>query len=142
MKLEILLNGDSVFESNISPDDVFSLNINKETEKNYTSFTIESMEDFDKFRKAYPGKKRGNETEFNNFRKKHKDWRAVITLLLPAVENQIRDKQRRRYSGSFVPEWPNMQTWINQRRWEEEINAPAVRQPETIPGMSGFLKKV
>ena len=44
---------------------------------------------FDDARKKYPSTKRGNQTEFNNFVKKHNDWKNVLPLLLPAVEHQI-----------------------------------------------------
>jgi hypothetical protein len=82
----------------------------------------EKKEIFDEFRKIYPGKKRGNETEFENFCKKHKDWESVINLLKPAIESQITDIEVKVKSSKWVPEWANLQTWINQRRWEIIIN--------------------
>ena len=41
----------------------------------------ESKVKFDEFRKLYQGTKRGNQTEFENFIKKHKDWEEVINIL-------------------------------------------------------------
>ena len=78
-------------------------------------------EQFENFRKFYPGTKRGLETELSNFKKKHKDWKEVIPLLPGIIEKQIRHKEKLKRLGRFVPEWKNLQTWINQRCWEEEI---------------------
>lgn len=75
---------------------------------------------FNESRKLYPGIKRGNETEFENFKKKHKDWKEVLPLLKPAVENQIKSKEDLKRQGKFVAEWKHLQTWINQRCWEIE----------------------
>lgn len=74
---------------------------------------------FDLARKIYPGIKRGIDTEFRNFQK-HKDWKDVLDGLYKAIRNQ--DNWRRNaVQGEFIPQWPYFKTWINQRRWEEEI---------------------
>jgi len=44
---------------------------------------------FEEARNVYPGNKRGSETEYDNFVKKHKDWKDVLPLLKPAIEAQI-----------------------------------------------------
>ncbi len=44
---------------------------------------------FNEFRKIYPGIKRGNKTEFENFCKKHKDWKEVLPLLKESILKQI-----------------------------------------------------
>jgi hypothetical protein len=75
---------------------------------------------FDEFRKKYPGIKRGLDTEFDNFKKKHKDWKLVVKILLQKIEKQIEDRHNKKARKEFVPEWKNLQTWINQRCWEEE----------------------
>jgi hypothetical protein len=90
---------------------------------------------FDEARKLFParrvGSKRGNETEFKNFIR-HKDWKEVLPLLKPAIERQIKwRKETISHNWAnpkfrlFIPEWPNFQTWINQRRWEEEFELPS-----------------
>lgn len=72
------------------------------------------MSIFDTARKLFKGSKRGLETEFEDFRKKHKDWVEVLPLLIPAVEQQIIWRQQdERY-------WKNFKTWIYNRCWEEE----------------------
>ena len=70
--------------------------------------------EFDEARKFYPGVKRGLDTEFANFKKKHKDWKEVVPLLKPAIEKQ---KSLKSWQGGYVP---HFQTWLNQRRWEIE----------------------
>lgn len=88
-----------------------NININKEEKKV-----------FDIFRKDYLGTKRGNDIEFTNFLKKHKDWKEVLPLLSERLIYQKEARQVRRANKLFVPEWKNLQTWINQRCWEEQIN--------------------
>lgn len=79
------------------------------------------LNEFEKFRKVYPGTKRGLKTEFENFKKKHKDYKEAVFLLLPAIEEYIMWREKKTGLGQFVPEYTIMQTWINQRRWESEL---------------------
>lgn len=88
----------------------------------------EEREIFNEFRKKYPGTKRGNDIEFANFIKKHRDWREVLPLLETKLDYQISAKQVRKDRGLFVPEWKNLQTWINNRCWEEEINTDEIKK--------------
>lgn len=88
------------------------------------SVMVEDVSDdelvFEIFRKAYKGTKRGLNTEFTNFKKKHKDWREVLPLLLPAYQHQQELREQGKATGCFVPQEKNLQTYINQRCWEEE----------------------
>ena len=81
----------------------------------------EREEIFEKFRIEYPGTKRGNKIELDNLKKKHKDWKEIIPVLSESLTYQKSMRERKRLSGEFVPEWKNLQTWINNRCWEEEI---------------------
>jgi hypothetical protein len=76
-------------------------------------------EQFDEARKAWPGIKRGLETELKCLQK-HKDWRKVIHLLKPAIDEQINRNKQKKALGVFVPPWKNFKTWLNNRCWEEE----------------------
>ena len=76
------------------------------------------VEIFDTARKEYPGNKRGCETEFKRL-KKHKDWRNVIPLLLPAIEQQKQRRKIKKSKNEFVPSWKHFETWLNKRCWEE-----------------------
>ena len=78
--------------------------------------------EFDKFRRSYPGTKRGLITEFENFKKKHKDWKYVIPLLLPAIEKEIAWHEEKQRKKEFCPEYKMLQTWINKRCWEQEFD--------------------
>ena len=80
----------------------------------------EFKEIFNTFRKLYPGTKRGNDTEFENFKKKHKDWKEVLPNLEKALKNQIGWRKEMKAAGTFVPEWKHLKTWINNRCWEDE----------------------
>ena len=86
---------------------------------------------FNSFRKLYPGTKRGNETEFKNF-KKHKDWKSVLPTLESAILNQIASRNKKIELRQFIPEWKHIQTWINQRCWEEEIEETKKEYVKTV----------
>lgn len=75
-------------------------------------------EQFEAVRQRYPGTKRGLETELSQFQR-HKDHKAVIDLLLPALEAAIQRREERTKKGQWNPDWPHFRTWISQRRWEE-----------------------
>ena len=75
-------------------------------------YEIERIE-FNESRMLYRGKKRGNDTEFDNFIKKVSDWKDVLSKLKRLVEFDIEHKV---FADGFVP---NFGTFVNQRRWEE-----------------------
>jgi hypothetical protein len=81
---------------------------------------------FNTSRKLYPGTKRGNDTEFEEFKKKHKDWECVLPLLEPAIKEQIEWRQ----SDEWHPEWKNFKTWLSNRSWEDEV---PTKSNATIP---------
>lgn len=85
--------------------------------------TRNQLQQFNLFRKKYLGTKNGNETEFKNFQK-HKDWKTVLPLLATAIDNQISEREQKILNKQFVPEWKNLQTWINKRCWEQEVTLP------------------
>jgi hypothetical protein len=96
---------------------------------------IENKNIFEAFRKAYPGSKRGLDTEFENLKKKHHDYKAILPLLEPALSNQMQWRIEMNAAGMFIPEWPGLAVWINQRRWENEKpvieNKTTKNQPST-----------
>ena len=83
--------------------------------------------DFDIFRKSYPGVKKGLDTEFNDFKKNHKDYKEVIPDLLAILKCQVNQRETLKMNKQFVPEWKHLKTWLSQRCWEEETES----QPET-----------
>jgi len=109
----------------------------KSYDKSYGNHTVNVNKDvnintykdsFNIFREKYPGTKRGNETEFKNFIKKHKDWKDVISILIIRVNNQIDHRDKMIDVKMFVPEWKNLATWINNRCWEDEL--PEIIKPK------------
>lgn len=82
----------------------------------------EQKQIFDIFRKEFPGTKRGLDIEFENFTKKHKDWKEVLEILNKRLSYQKEARQARKENKLFVPEWKNLETWINKRCWEDYIN--------------------
>ena len=107
-------------EREINPS-LFEDNIGDTTPYNPPT-TSEQEQMFDEFRRAYRGTKRGLRTEFENFRKKHKDWRDVLVHLLADYQRQVQVLDANKAAGAFVPQPKNLQTYINQRCWEEEIS--------------------
>ena len=96
---------------------------------------------FSLFRGRYPGTKRGDQIEFQNF-KKHKDWKNCISLLLPSLENEIAHKSKLKELGKFCPEWKNLSTWINQRCWESEFSIIETSKPQIKNGAQSFGDRV
>ena len=87
----------------------------------------ELEQQFEEFRKAYKGRKRGHKEEFENFKKKNTDWCEIVPLLMPALHRLEEYNAAAVAAGKWVPQWATLQTWINQRRWTEEL--PAVASP-------------
>lgn len=101
----------------------------------------ELEQQFEEFRKAYKGSKRGLAVEFENFKKKNPNWREIVPLLMPALQRLEEWRKNAEAAGEFVPSWANLQTWINQKRWTEElptVAAPAKsqQQPTATPPTS------
>ena len=80
----------------------------------------EYMSVFEEAHKLYPGTKRGCQTEYENFCKKHKGYTGILPLLKPAIEQQI--LWRENTGGTFRPDWKNFETWINKRCWEDVVD--------------------
>jgi len=91
-------------------------------------------ESFDKFRKVYPGTKRGLNVEYENLKlvcKKHKlKISEVIPLLKPAIENKIKANEiiKDNKPKAFIAEYKYLKTWLNDRCWTEET--PIIKEEE------------
>lgn len=110
--------------------DVTSVKLKKNTRKTLVKLVEGESKDnnielnkkvFDVFRKLFPGTKKGNETEFDNFINKTEDWKEILPTLEGIIKNQISIRASKKNAGEFVPEWKMLSTWINQRCWEEEM---------------------
>ena len=74
------------------------------------------------FYKAYPNKvaKKKAHEAWQKL-EKAEDMVALLPTLLDAIEKQKQAKEMTKAKGEFTPEWPNPATWLNGRRWEDEI---------------------
>jgi len=113
--------------------DLDALVLNGEVSFDGTAYFIQTSDHhFEKFRvfaKAYPGKKKGSEFEWANFKKKHKNFSVIVAELLPNLERQIEERRQlqiainaalnsgNRNHGMFLEPWPHLTTYINQGRW-------------------------
>jgi hypothetical protein len=88
--------------------------------------------EFELFRKAYPGSKRGHDVEFQNFKKKNpKTWREIVPLLMPALERMTAHYAAAKAAGEFVPQFAHLATWLNQSRWTTEY--PEIKTEQQMP---------
>lgn len=102
------------------------------------NFSIE--ESLKPFYARYQGRKSGIKLLTERL-KKHADWKDVIPLLLPAIEQQIEGRKAKYKKGEFIPPWPDMTTWINQRRWEWVEAAPEAETIEDLSNAPDFYKE-
>ena len=79
-------------------------------------------QNFLSFWKAYPHKiaKKKAQEAWQKL-EKAEDMEALLPTLLDAIEKQKQAKEIKKANGEFVSEWPNPATWLNGRRWEDEI---------------------
>lgn len=91
---------------------------------------------FEDFRKSYPGTKRGFKAEFENFKRKNpKTWRDIVPMLAPALARLIEWHDRSIAAGNFTPNYKNLATWLNQQCWTEEL--PEITQTSLTPRNNG-----
>jgi len=95
----------------------------KEPLKRTNSLSVSSSlkELFEEARRLYPGDKRGLDTELDNLRRKHKDWREIIPALEPALDMQMARREKMKAAGEFLPNWKHLKTYINGRFWESKL---------------------
>lgn len=84
--------------------------------------TEEEMKRIDDFRLSYK-KLRGSGaipglSEVTKVLVRHKDWREVLRDIDHNIGRQIEERKARAEANEFVPQWPMLTTYINQRRWE------------------------
>lgn len=86
-------------------------NIEKEYKEKFKSFVS--------LYKKMGGKARGIDTEFNDFTKRHKDWKQILPYLSLAVQRETKARQQAKIEKKFFPEPKMLQTYLGkQRAWE------------------------
>jgi hypothetical protein len=78
-----------------------------------------SDSDFSLFYKAYP-KHEGKQKAFDTWVKIKPD-NILLNTILTAIKNQKAHKEALKANGEFCPAWPLPATWLNGRRYEDEI---------------------
>lgn len=89
---------------------------------------------FESFRQKYKtagGSVRGLQVEMNDFVRKHLDWRDALLILHDNHDRQIKERRWLADNAKHLPEWPHLQTYISQRRWDMVYaNIPVSNIPE------------
>lgn len=98
-----------------------NVNVIKEKIKKEVCVYSELEKQFEEFRKAYPGRKRGHNTELAAFKRKYKNWTEIVPLLMPALQRLIEYNKAANAAGQWTASFANLSTWLFQARWEEEM---------------------
>ena len=111
----ITVNGDaSKMLANCKQDATLRREEKRREETEYT-------DRFNQFWKAYP-KKQGKGEAWEAWRKVEK-IKIILDDILNAVKKQKKSRQWQKDDGQYIP---NPATWLNQRRWEDELDTPEV----------------
>lgn len=117
--VELSENSHSIY-NNINNNNLQNSKKEKNTKKESRQLSALEQQ-FEDFRKAYPGRKRGFDTEFEAFKRKHKNWTEIIPLLMPALQRLIAFTEASKAAGQWTASFANLSTWLYQSRWEEEL---------------------
>ena len=79
-------------------------------------------QNFLSFWKEYPNKA-AKKKAYEAWQKLEKkgNIEALLPTLLDAIEKQKQAKEIKKAKGEFTPEWPHGATWLNDKRWEDEV---------------------
>ena len=104
----------------------------------------ELKEKFGKFVLSYKkagGRVRGVDTEFDEFSKRHKDWKQVIPYLETALQREVKARNQAKANKTFFPEIKNLRTYLGkQRAWEMFVTiGEDITKEEYIPLCGGAL---
>jgi hypothetical protein len=83
---------------------------------------------FDAFWRAYP-RRTAKAAAIKAWEKLEKAGRisdAWLETAIEAIRAQELARERRAAKGDRLPDWPHPATWLNQGRWEDEVEARAV----------------
>lgn len=92
---------------------------NKEINKEEIKELKEKFANFVSLYKKSGGKVRGVDTEFEEFSKRHKDWKSVVPYLEIALQRETKARNQAKANKKFFPEIKNLRTYLGkQRAWE------------------------
>lgn len=118
-----LLNADQPVSTVGQPPEVKR---REEKKTNIDRSSIDSLAGFDDFWKQYP--KKANKVAAQKAWKKQKVGSDLLTQIITAVEKAKNCEQWRKDNGQYIP---FASTWLNNRRWEDEIGPSA--RPQFVP---------
>ena len=122
-----LISNDSANNQLISFDD----NKNKNKSKNKSKEKVQEKEKlFERFWTAYP-RKVAKQTAMRAFEKIDPD-EAMLETMIAAIGKWKMTDQWNEAGGQFIP---HPATWLNQRRWEDELPKPGKTKPTVIAQM-------
>ena len=112
-------------------------NPNTESESQRAGAERDGM--FTEFWNSYP-KKVGKKDAYKSFCKLPK---TVWPKLVPAVEAQKKSKQWQKDDGQYIP---NPSTWLNQGRWDDELETQgqvqSTSKPMNMDNLKAMLEKI
>ena len=125
-------------------DNITSIDSNKENNKTNNKEEKELKEKFNAFVLAYKkagGRVRSVDTEFNDFTKRHKDWKQVIPYLEMALQREIKARNQAKANNKFYPAIKNLITYLGkQRAWEMYVTiGEEIKNNEYTPICGGAL---
>ena len=84
---------------------------------------------------------RSVDTEFNDFTKRHKDWKQVIPYLEMALQREIKARNQAKANNKFYPAIKNLITYLGkQRAWEMYVTiGEEIKNNEYTPICGGAL---
>ena len=92
---------------------------NKEIDKEKIKELKEKFTNFVSLYKKSGGKVRGVDTEFEEFTKRHKDWKSIVPYLEIALQRETKARNQAKANKKFFPEIKNLRTYLGkQRAWE------------------------
>lgn len=75
------------------------------------------------YKKLTNKRTRSVDTEFNDFIKRHTNWRQIIPYLPIAIQRETKERNEARAARKFFPEPKMLQTYLGkQKAWEAYIN--------------------
>ena len=108
-----------------------AINKNKNKSKNKSKEKVQEKEKlFERFWTAYP-RKVAKQTAMRAFEKIDPD-EAMLETMIAAIGKWKMTDQWNEAGGQFIP---HPATWLNQRRWEDELPKPGKTKPTVIAQM-------
>jgi len=124
-----------IYNNNINnlPKPITNTNNIKELKEKFAKFALS-------YKKA-GGRVRGIDTEFEEFYKRHKDWKQVIPYLEMALQREVKARNQAKMNKTFFPEIKNLRTYLGkQRAWEMFVTiGEDITKEEYMPQQSPLL---